>query len=204
MDVLDSIWTYAQGMDLLEAAGLVFGLACVWLLIRENLWTWPLGIAYVLVSFVVFYQARLYADLALHAVFLVLNVYGWVHWVRGDPRSEGDLPVTSSAPRRLAGTLALSALGVLLCGTLLARFTDASLPYWDSATSVLSIAAIWLQAQKKIEHWILWFAVDVLATGIYLYKGIVFYAVLYLVYIGLAVAGYRAWRRAMHAEAVEA
>ncbi|MDX1545587.1 MAG: nicotinamide riboside transporter PnuC [Rhodothermales bacterium] len=204
MDVLDSIWTYAQGMDLLEAAGLVFGLACVWLLIRENIWTWPLGIAYVLVSFVVFYQARLYADLALHAVFLVLNVYGWVHWARGDPRSDDDLPVTASAPRRLAGILALSGLGVLLCGTLLARFTDASLPYWDSATSVLSIAAIWLQARKKIEHWILWLAVDVLATGIYLYKGIVFYAVLYLVYIGLAGAGYRAWRRAMHAGAVEA
>ena len=56
---------------------------------------------------------------------------------------------------------------------------------------------MWLQAKKKIEHWVFWLIVDVLATGIYVFKEIYFYAILYLVYIGMAVAGYKAWRRSM-------
>jgi nicotinamide mononucleotide transporter len=195
MELFEPIWDYARHLDGLEASGLVFGVACVWLLIKQNIWTWPVGIVYVLVSFVVFFQARLYADLALHVVFLVLNVYGWYHWLRGGPRAEDDLPVTTSAPRLLAGLAVLSAFGVALSGVLLSRYTDASLPYWDSATSVLSIAAMWMQAQKKIEHWVVWLVVDVLATGIYVYKAIYFYALLYLFYVGMAVAGLQAWRR---------
>ena len=197
MELIDPIIRYVQAMDWLEAAGLVFGLACVWLLIRQNIWTWPFGIAYVLVSFVVFYQARLYADLALHVVFLVLNVYGWVHWLRGGPRDADDLPVTTTRPAHLALVLVLSGLGIAVFGTLLARYTDAAVPYWDSATSVLSIAAMWLTARKKIENWHFWLVIDVLATGIYVYKGIYFYALLYLIYIGLAVAGYLAWRETL-------
>ena len=203
MEPFDPIIRYAQTMDGLEAAGLVFGLACVWLLIRQNIWTWPLGIAYVLVSFVVFYQARLYADLALHVVFLVLNVYGWIHWLRGGPREDADLPVTTTRPAHLAAILVLSGFGIVVVGTLLARYTDAAVPYWDSATSVLSIAAMWLTAQKKIENWHFWLVIDVLATGIYVYKGIYFYALLYLVYIGLAVAGYLAWRETLRQQNVK-
>ena len=195
--MIDAFWTYATHLDGYEAAGLVFGLVCVWLLIKQNIWTWPTGIAYVLVSFVVFYEARLYADLALHVIFLGLNLYGWYYWLRGGTRGDDGVPVTTTAPRLLAALLAASALGIAACGALLATYTDAALPYWDSTTSVLSIAAIWLQARKKLESWIVWLVVDVLATGIYVYKEIFFYAVLYLVYIGLAVAGFRAWRRAM-------
>jgi len=167
------------------------------LLIKENIWTWPTGIAYVLISFVIFYQAKLYADLALHVFFLALNIYGWFYWVHGKKDREEELSVTTSSFQRLALLLGISVIGIWVSGTLLERFTDASLPYWDSTTSVLSIVAMWLQAKKKIEHWIFWFIVDVLATGIYIYKGIYFYSVLYMVYIGLAVSGFIAWKRSM-------
>jgi nicotinamide mononucleotide transporter len=71
----------------------------------------------------------------------------------------------------------------------------ASLPYWDSTTSILSVTGMWLTAKKKIENWYYWLLVDVLATGIYFYKDLYFYSLLYFIYIGLAVAGYVAWRR---------
>ncbi len=197
--IVELILDYAGQIDWLEAGGLVFGIACVWLLIKQHIWTWPTGIVYVLISFVVFYQARLYADLALHVVYLFLNAYGWYYWLYGKPDEEAALPVTTSSLRLLGGLIGLSALGVVVFGTLLARFTDASLPYWDSATSVLSIAGMWLTARKKIENWHFWIVVDVLATGIYVYKEIYFYALLYLFYVGMAVAGYLAWRKALHA-----
>jgi nicotinamide mononucleotide transporter len=60
----------------LEATGLVSGLLCVLLLIRQNIWNWPIGLLYSVVSIVVFYRSRLYADLALHVFYVTMNAYG--------------------------------------------------------------------------------------------------------------------------------
>ena len=186
---------YASAIKLLEFAGLVFGLLCVWFLIKQNILTWPAGILYVLISFVIFIQAKLYADFVLHIFFLVLNIYGWYYWVRPREDSTQGVPVTNTRGSVMLVLLFVSTAGIYLSGRLLTEFTDASLPYWDSTTSVLSIAAMWLTAKKKIENWIIWLVVDILATGIYYYKGLYFYCILYLVYIGMAVAGYITWRK---------
>ena len=81
---------------------------------------------------------------------------------------------------------------------------DASLPYWDSATSVLSVTGMWLTTKKKIENWYYWLIVDILATGIYMYKELYFYGILYFVYIFLAVAGYMAWKNSLENNTVTA
>ena len=188
---------YASGIKILEFAAMISGLLCVWYLIRQNILTWPTGIIYVLISFVIFSKVRLYADLVLHIFYLILNIYGWYYWSAPGKRQDHQVPVTTAGSSLMGILLFLSALGTYLSGMLLSEFTDASLPYWDSATSVLSIAAMWLTAKKKIENWIIWFVVDLLATGIYFYKGLYFYCILYLVYIGMAVAGYVAWRKSM-------
>lgn len=186
---------YAQQIDVLEFLGLVFGLLTVWFLIKENILTWPAGILYVLVSFVIFYKTRLYADLALHVVFLILNVYGWYYWVHGSKDKE-ELPVTRTPWRHMGLVLVCCFAGVLMVAEVL-KTTDAALPYWDSTTTSLSIGAMWLQARKKIESWVLWLLVDVLATGIYINREIYFYATLYGVYIIMAVSGFMAWKKSM-------
>ena len=56
---------------------------------------------------------------------------------------------------------------------------------------------MWLTARKKIDNWYYWFLVDVIATGVYLAKDLQFYALLYFIYIGLAVSGYLAWRKTL-------
>ena len=157
-EIWQEIISYASQIDLLEFLGLIFGLVCVWLLIKQNILTWPAGIIYVLISLVVFWEIRLYGDFILHIFFLVLNIYGWYYWLNGKKKNEEDVPVTN---------------------------LSAALPYWDSTTSILSVTGMWLTTRKKIENWYYWLAVDILATGIYVYKGIYFYSALYFVYIFL-------------------
>ena len=182
----------------LEATGLVFGLVCVVLLIRQNIWNWPIGLLYSLVSVVVFLHARLYADLGLHVFYAVMNAYGWYYWgFAKRPAQAETLPVTH-APARVATALAIIVtVATAVMGWLLANRTDAAVPYWDSATTTMSFAAMWLTARKHIENWIVWLVVDVVATGIYLSKGLEMYALLYCVYIGMAIAGWWAWRASM-------
>ena len=204
MEIIEQVLNYATNMKVWEFLGFVLGVLCVLFLIRQNILTWPMGIAYVLISLVIFWQTKLYADFVLHLFYFGMNVYGWYYWVYGRKSDEQVVPVTSISVNTWLFTLGISAVGIFIWGYLLNNYTDASLAYWDSTTSVLSFAAMWLTARKKIENWILWLVVDILATGIYYYKGLYFYCLLYLVYIGMAIAGYLAWKKSMNRSLVSA
>lgn len=196
VDFWFEILDYGSQIDILEFLGLVFGIITVWLLIKENILNWPAGIVYVLISLVIFYRTKLYADFALHIVFLVLNIYGWYFWVKGKKSDNEELPVTYTSAKVMILVSAMCIIGIFVIAEIL-KTTDAAVPYWDSATTSLSIGAIWLQARKKIESWYYWILVDFLATGIYINREIYFYAALYGVYIFMAFAGLRAWKKSM-------
>jgi nicotinamide mononucleotide transporter len=185
-------------MSWLELAGLASGLVCVWLLIRQNVWTFPIGLVYAVVSVFVFLEARLYADVLLSAYYVLMNAYGWYFWLFGGVRTAEDQLPVSRIPWRsglmLAGATALAIGGM---GWFFDTRTNADFPYWDSATTCMSFAAMWMTARKYIENWWVWLAVDVIATAIYYVKGIHFYAILYGVYLGMAIMGWRAWQLTM-------
>lgn len=188
----------ALTLNWFEVAGLVTGLLAVWLLIRQNIWTWPVGFAYAFVSVVVFVDAKLYADVVLHVFYVGMNLYGWWYWMFGGDRGEGEtLPVTRTPKEQGLILAILSVVGFLAMGFAFSNFTDADFAYWNSFTTVLSFAAMWMMARKYLENWIVWFLVDVIAVGIYLIKGLSLYALLYCVYLAMAIAGWLAWRSAM-------
>lgn len=197
---METLWQYWLIAD--EYVGLALGLVIVWCLIRQNLWAWPLGVVYVLVSVTVLLEARLYANLILHvAGFLPMNLYGWYFWIFGKEEDEDELPVTRSRWRLLAVLAAICAVGTAVLGTIFMLATNAALPYWDNFIFLGSLAAMWLTARKKIENWIVWFVIDVLSVGVYFAQGLVWYALLYFIYLGMAVAGYMSWLRTMEPEA---
>lgn len=183
-----------------EPVGAALGFVIVWCLIRQNLWAWPLGIAYVAVSVSVLLEARLYANLALHVLaFLPMNVYGWYYWRFGGTDRRAELPVTRSSPRLLAAVILISAAGTAVLGTGFALTTNAALPYWDNGLLVGSVATMWLTARKKIENWIFWFVIDVVSVVVYWVQGLALYAALYFVYLGMAAVGWLSWQRSMAA-----
>ena len=188
-----------------ELIGAASGLLCVWLIIRENIWNWPVGLAYALVSLLVFYKARLYSDLVLHVFYVFMNGYGWYYWLRGAGArgSEGRLVVARLSMRSASLLGVATLIGIIAMGWLFDYYTDADLAYWDSTTTVMSFAAMWMAAHKYIENWIVWLVIDVLATGIYIFKGIWPYAVLYGLYIPMAVWGWMAWLRSMSSSMVK-
>jgi nicotinamide mononucleotide transporter len=66
-----------------EAWGFVTGGICVWLVVREHLWNWPVGLTNNVFFFVLFFRGRLYADMSLQIVYLGLGIYGWLNWIFG-------------------------------------------------------------------------------------------------------------------------
>ena len=134
-----------------------------------------------------------------------MNGYGWYYWLRGAGArgSEGRLVVARLSMRSASLLVVATVIGIIAMGWLFDYYTDADLAYWDSTTTVMSFAAMWMAAHKYIENWFVWLVVDVLATGIYIFKGIWPYAVLYGLYIPMAVWGWMAWSRSMSLSTIQ-
>lgn len=197
--MLEEALNYFTTIDPWEFVGLIFGLLAVFFLIKENILTWPAGIIYCFISFYIFWNAKLYQDFGLTFFFLVMNIYGWYAWLNPTNKKSADkLLITTTETKTWVYVLLFTFLWIGSTGIFFKTYTDASLPYWDATTTGLSISAMWMTARKKIENWILWFIVDVLSTIIYFVKNLEFYGFLYLVYIGMAVAGYLNWRKLMN------
>jgi nicotinamide mononucleotide transporter len=186
-------------MDPVEIIGAVLGVTSVWLSVRQNVWSWPTGIANVVLYFFVFYDAKLYADMGLQVVYAVLSVYGWYQWLYGGA-GHTTLRV-SRTPRTIGVILAGIAIGgAALVGTLLQRGTDASLPYLDSLLTSTSLVAQWMLTRKLLENWAVWIALDVVYVGMFLYKEMYPTAIQYAVFLGLATRGWIEWKRSLQVQ----
>jgi nicotinamide mononucleotide transporter len=206
MDRLLAIWTWAnaktpalQGIEPdanpLEILGVVLGLICVWCYVRESMWSWPTGLVQPLLMAAVFLGAGLYADFGLQVTFAVLQVYGWWRWLAGRD-DHARMPITRTAPVHAIALAVLTVAAYVPMAWLIGRYcTGASVPWWDSAVTVLSLAAQWLISHKKLENWLVWIAVDLLSIPLYCYKHLYLTAGLYVVFLVLATLGYLAWRR---------
>lgn len=108
-----------------------------------------------------------------------------------------ELPITR-IPLRMAAVCAVAAIALWVLLYLgLNYLTDSTVPVADAFTTAMSIVGMWMLARKHLEQWIVWIAVDAVCVGLYIYKGIYFYAALYLIYTIIAFFGYRKWRRLM-------
>ncbi len=181
-------------MSPLEISAAVFGAVSVYLSAKENIWSWPTAIINVGLYAIVFYQSRLYADMGLQVVYLTLSLYGWYNWLHGGEQHMV-LHVSRAAPRTLAVLALLVVAGAIALGTTLNTRTNAALPFLDSALVATSLAAQWLMTRKVLENWLLWIAVDVVYVPMFISRGLIATAVLYAVFLVLAVLGYTSWRR---------
>lgn len=183
-------------MSAAEITGFVFGVAGIWLTIKENIWCFPVGLINVIVSLVLFYEQKLYSDAIQQIVYIVLLSYGWYKWVKGENKN-GTLMISFSSRKLSFTLLMLCILFSVSAGMLFKNYTDASLPYWDATATALSFAAQWMIAKKKIENWLVWMVVNIVYTSIYLYKDLYLYALLFAVYFILAVKGWLDWKKSL-------
>ena len=126
-------------LDFTEAVGFVTGGLTVWLLVGQNIWNWPIGIANNLVYGMIFFQARLYADMTIQIVFALISIYGWISWSRGNTTS-GGLAVTQTPLGLALACLAIGIAGTWAWSLFLARINDAA-PFLDALTAVMSLIA---------------------------------------------------------------
>lgn len=178
----------------IEIAAAVLGVINVVLVVRRSTWNYPFGIVMVALYFFVFGHAKLYSDALLQVFFFIIQIYGWWAWYHAAHVDRGVAVRWMGWGERwpwIAGTAA----AVALWGTGMARFTDAAAPYIDATTAGLSVSAQILQSLRRVESWVLWICVDVIALGLFTWRGLFVTTGLYTIFLVLATVGLIEWKR---------
>jgi nicotinamide mononucleotide transporter len=195
---MHALWTAAAGFlarNWQELAGSVTGALCVWLLIRQNIWNWPIGIANNIFYVIVFYKFGLYADSGLQFVYIAIAFYGWWNWLHGGV-NHSELKVNRVSASGLLGYAVMAATETLVLYWLLRRFTPSTVPFADALTTALFLTAQYMMSRKLVENWWFWIIGDVLVIGLYIYKHLYLTSGLYVVFLALSIAGLLEWWRA--------
>lgn len=189
--------------NIIEFTGFALGLIYLYYEYKANSRMWAVSLLMTLMSMRVYYSRGLYADFAMNVYYLLMAIYGYLAWTLHLKRDKGEkkeLPISAIPQRQLWGCIAVFVPVYAAIAAWLVLLTDSTVPYFDALTTALSIIATWMLARKYLEQWFVWIFVDAVCVGLYIYKGIYFYAALYAAYTAVACLGYRKWRRLMQAE----
>ena len=201
---MTQLWhTLAEQFTWTEFLGFLAGAWCVWLLVRQNIWTWPIGIANNVFFIILFLRKGIYGDMALQFFFIAISLYGWWNWLYGG-KGHSELRVSRTPLGHGAAIVAAIALSTAGMMFLLARYTNSTVPFLDALTTSMSLAAQYMQSRKFLENWHLWITADIFYIGLYLYKDLYLTALLYLIFMAMCVAGLVEWRRSFASEAAPA
>lgn len=181
------------GTPLLHWVGVLCGVVQVLLAKSNKVLLYPFGIASILITLFVLYEAGLYAEQMLNLYYLVMSVYGWAHWSRN--KNEPSLPITYATGKEWTITILIVGIGFVLLYVVLTGFTDSNVPIWDAWVSATAWAGMWLLAKRKIENWVLLNISNAFAIPLLAYKGLHLYALLTLFLFIVAVFGFFEWKR---------
>ena len=197
--------TLGYQMSGVEFWGTIFNLWCVWLVAKNKILNWPVGIIGSVLFAVLFYQIHLYSDFLEQWYYVVTGFWGWWMWTKGSAKAVGDNEGVEKINKKEIGIWAM----VIVIGTLMLTYGMKNLNVWfpmvfpvgasyaflDALTTVMSFVAQWLLTKRKLENWYLWICVDVIGVGLYFAKGVVFVSLLYFVFLILATKGLLTWKK---------
>ena len=187
-------------MNSIEIVAFVFSVAGVYLTAKQRIIAWPIGAVAVAFYVWIFFGAKLYADALLNAIYVVLQLYGWWLWSQNKAHGVNTVPVTRIKSGPAAVWLAGAGISSLLIAYLLQTYTDQDYAYVDSAILTFSLVAQYWMARKNLACWTLWIVIDAVAAGLYWVKSLPVTAGLYIIFLALAVVGYRDWKRQLQSD----
>ncbi|MGE4289438.1 MAG: nicotinamide riboside transporter PnuC [Salinivirgaceae bacterium] len=181
----------------IENLAVITGLIYIILSVKQRIGCWPFGIISSVLYLYVFFGAKIYADMFLQLYYVLMGIYGWIHWARIDIAlsDKKELPVSKLNLRQGIGLLMLTLLLWLGIAQLLIHYTDSPVPWIDAFTTAFSFMATYMLARKILEHWIIWVVVDSISVVLYFYRELYSSIVLFLIYTVLAVLGYKEWKK---------
>ena len=191
---LDAIVAALAAIPPAEWVAVLLAFGYLVLAVRQNAWCWVCAIASSAIFLVLFARAGLVMQAALQMFYIAMGIYGWRAWRRGAGESGGELPVSRWSAGRHLLSISLLLAATIVNGWIVARTQGGIVPYVDAFVAWVSVLATLMVARKVLENWLYWIVVDSVAAALYWSQGFQATAVLFVLYVVIAVRGYFAWR----------
>jgi nicotinamide mononucleotide transporter len=200
----------ANEFDVIGMIASVTGVVCVVLVAKRSMSNYIFGLINVSLYAYISYESELYGDFLLNALYYIpMQIVGWFMWIkdRGDIDSQGHADESIVKSKLMSHNarivlLIVCVTATALGGYLLTIYTGDPQPYKDSATTVLSVLAMWLMVRKYVEQWFLWVAVNVISILMWVFvwvdggthAGLM--VIMYLFYLANSINGIIVWSTA--------
>ncbi|WP_299434090.1 nicotinamide riboside transporter PnuC [uncultured Maribacter sp.] len=200
--IFDWIFAQYQGtatyLIVLEFVGVFFGFLSVWYSKKENILVFPTGIISTAIFVYILLVFGLLGDMLINAFYFIMSIYGWYFWTRKVDKDRYT-PITKMTNLDKKYSIIMFIGTILFVSLVYFVFNkfDSWTAYVDSFTTAIFFVGMWLMAKKKLANWIFWIIGDVISVPLYLYKGLVFTAIQYLLFTIIAVYGYKAWKKSI-------
>ena len=182
-------------LDWLDILTTILGLIYIWLEYRAHIALWVIGILMPALDIILYWRHGLYGDAGMACYYTLAALYGLFVWKFGKTRKKKEsLPIIFMPRDQYLPSLLFFLISWGLIYYILVTWTNSTVPLLDSFTNAVSFVALWALARKYVEQWIFWIIVDAVCTFLYIQKGIPFKALLYGLYVVIAIAGYRKWK----------
>ena len=180
---------------LIELIAVSFGIASVIFAKNENILVFPTGIISTILYILICYKFILYGDMLINIYYTLMSLYGWYLWsfkVSGE-----NVVITTSKKDDVAKSIFIFLSTIVIISCIYVYFdrmrnmTD----YLDTFTTAIFFTAMWLMANKKIEHWIFWIIGNLISIPLYFVKGLGFSSIQFTIFLILAIIGYKEWKK---------
>ena len=180
---------------LIELIAVSFGIASVIFAKNENILVFPTGIISTILYIIICYKFILYGDMLINIYYTLMSLYGWYVWsfkVSGE-----NVVITTSKKDDVVKSIFIFLSTIVIISCIYVYFdrmrnmTD----YLDTFTTAIFFTAMWLMANKKIEHWIFWIIGNLISIPLYFVKGLGFSGIQFTIFLILAIIGYMQWKK---------
>jgi nicotinamide mononucleotide transporter len=179
----------------LEVVSFALAVVMVYFNIRQSPWGWLFAISSAALYANVFYGARLYGDMGLQFFFIVVSLWGWYQWLFGGVAHHG-VRISRLDSKGWAVALGGWLIAYLILSWFLRVYTDTDVPHLDAFLTAGSLVGQFLLSRKKLENWHVWIFIDLIYIGLYIHKNLLLTAVLFAVFVVMAIVGLLAWKKA--------
>lgn len=162
---------------------------------NENILVFPTGIISTILYIIICYKFILYGDMLINIYYTLMSLYGWYVWsfkVSGE-----NVVITTSKKDDVVKSIFIFLSTIVIISCIYVYFdrmrnmTD----YLDTFTTAIFFTAMWLMANKKIEHWIFWIIGNLISIPLYFVKGLGFSSIQFTIFLILAIIGYMEWKK---------
>ena len=166
----------------LEMFAVLFGLISVWYSKRNNILVFPTGMISTAIFVYLLFKWSLLGDMIINGYFFIMSIYGWYVWSR--KKNEAFTPITSHTKKEVIPSVFIFFFSVIIVYLVYIYFDmwNSYTAYIDNLTTAIFFVGMWLMANRKIESWFFWILGDVISVPLYLYKGLTFTSLQYLIF----------------------